>query len=115
MASKAVAALCLVSLALLATAAMPSVSDADPAIPIAQARALPLGTVVTVEGSVTVPSGTLVSAGPEDLGFAMQDSTAGIYVSVDTDLQLNFHHKVGIFQIPVDSFSESPGSGRMAM
>jgi hypothetical protein len=87
------------------------VSHADPAIPIAQARALPLGKVVTVEGSVTVPSGTLVSAGPEELGFAMQDRTAGIYVRVDTELHLNLHSSgIHPFHIP---FLEPGETGRI--
>lgn len=100
--SKAVVALFIVSLALLAVSVAPTVSDASDAIPIADARALPLGTVVTVEGSVTVPSGTFESAGPQDLGFAIQDSTAGIYVSVDTDLHLNFHRKIRVTGVLVD-------------
>src|ERR1700732_52627 len=55
---------------------------------IGAARALPLGTVVTVEGSVTVPSGLLSSGGSLDQGFAIQDRTGGIYVSVATNLGL---------------------------
>jgi hypothetical protein len=104
MVSKTMVALWVVSLALLATSAMPSVSDANTAIPISEARTRPLGTTVTVEGSVTVPSGTLASAGPEDLGFAMQDSTAGIYVSVNTDLHLNLHRKVRVTGVLADLF-----------
>jgi hypothetical protein len=50
-------------------------------------RALPLGTVVTVEGTVTVPSGAF-SSSTFDEGFTLQDSTGGIYVSVATDLGL---------------------------
>jgi DNA/RNA endonuclease YhcR with UshA esterase domain len=42
---------------------------------------LPLGTVVTVDGSVTVPSGAFSSSTFEQ-GFAIQDHTGGIYVSV---------------------------------
>ena len=44
------------------------------AVTIAQARAEALGTLVNVEGVVTVPDGLF------DAGFAMQDGTAGIYV-----------------------------------
>ncbi|HEU4871061.1 MAG TPA: hypothetical protein VFT08_09455 [Pyrinomonadaceae bacterium] len=40
-----------------------------------------LGTTVTVDGLVTVASGTF-SSSTFDLGFAIQDSTGGIYVSV---------------------------------
>jgi hypothetical protein len=55
------------------------------AISIARARSLPLGTVVTVEGSVTTPSGAFESSFG-DKGFGLQDKTAGIYVSLQTDL-----------------------------
>ena len=64
-------------------------------ISIADARALPLGTVVTVEGSVTVPSGSF-TASTFDQGFAIQDETAGIYVSTAFDSGLNFHHHVRV-------------------
>src|ERR1044072_7374940 len=48
---------------------------------IAEARSLPLGTVVSIDGSVTVPSGAF-SSSTFDQGFAIQDRTGGIYVSV---------------------------------
>jgi len=55
---------------------------ADPkTITIAEARALPLGTVVTIDGVVTVPSGAFNSS-TFDQGFAIQDRTGGIYISV---------------------------------
>ena len=47
---------------------------------IAEARAMPLGTVVTIEGTVTTPSGVFASSFFDE-GFAIQDSTAGIFVS----------------------------------
>jgi uncharacterized protein YdeI (BOF family) len=56
-------------------------------ISIAAARSLPLGTTVTVQGAVTVPSGAFVS-GTFDEGFAIQDHTGGIYVSIVTNLDL---------------------------
>jgi len=61
---------------------------------IGAARVLPLGTVVTVEGSVTVPSGLLSSGGSLDQGFAIQDRTGGIYVSVATNLGLTLRRRV---------------------
>ena len=64
-------------------------------ISIADARNLPLGTVVTVEGSVTVPSGSFTSS-TFDQGFAIQDETAGIYVSTADNSGLNFHHRVRV-------------------
>lgn len=65
------------------------------AISIAEARSLPAGTIVTVEGSVTVPSGTYASS-TFDQGFAIQDDTAGIYVSTAENPNLNFHHHVRV-------------------
>lgn len=58
-----------------------------PTISIAEARSLPLGTVVTIDGSVTVPSGAFNSS-TFDQGFAIQDRTAGIYVSTPNNLGL---------------------------
>ncbi len=56
--------------------------SADPkTISIAEARSLPLGTTVTIDGVVTVPSGAF-SSSTFDQGFAIQDRTGGIYVSV---------------------------------
>ena len=53
---------------------------ADKVISIADARSLPLGTIVTIDGSVTVASGAF-SSSTFDQGFAIQDRTGGIYVS----------------------------------
>lgn len=64
-------------------------------ISIAEARSLPAGTVVTVEGSVTVPSGTYASS-TFDQGFAIQDETGGIYVSTADNPNLNFHRQVQV-------------------
>jgi hypothetical protein len=49
-------------------------------IPIAAARALPPGSVVTIQGAVSVPSGRY-SASTFDQGFGLQDFTGGVYVS----------------------------------
>jgi len=54
-------------------------------ISIAEARSLPLGTIVTIDGSVTVPSGAFSSSTFEQ-GFAIQDHTGGIYVSTADNL-----------------------------
>ena len=64
-------------------------------ISIADARSLPAGTVVTVEGWVTVPSGTFASS-TFDQGFGLQDETAGIYVSTAESSNLNFHRHVRV-------------------
>jgi len=71
--------LALVSLVSLVTA------HAAPPISIAHARSLPLGTTVTIDGVVTVPSGAF-SSSTFDQGFAIQDPTGGIYVSTSDNL-----------------------------
>src|SRR5215475_9183442 len=58
---------------------------APPTISIDEARSLPLGTVVTIDGSVTVSSGAF-SSSTFDQGFAIQDQTGGIYVSTSDNL-----------------------------
>src|SRR5262249_45104903 len=71
-------------------------------IPIAAARALPLGTVVTVEGSVTVPSGVFASSFFDE-GFAIQDLTGGIYVSMADNLGLRFRQEARVTGTLTDS------------
>ena len=70
---------------ILAPVAVHAAPPAPKIISIAEARSLPLGTVVIVDGSVTVPSGVF-SSSTFDQGFAMQDHTGGIYVSVAANL-----------------------------
>lgn len=60
-------------------------ASAAKVISIAEARALPLGTVVTIDGSVTVASGAF-SSSTFDQGFAIQDRSGGIYVSTSDNL-----------------------------
>ncbi|HEX8494005.1 MAG TPA: hypothetical protein VF658_14260 [Pyrinomonadaceae bacterium] len=60
---------------------------------IADARRLPLGTIVTIEGSVTVASGAF-KASVADEGFAIQDKSGGIYVSMSTGLGLLVRQRV---------------------
>ncbi len=64
-------------------------------ISIAEARSLPLGTVVTIDGSVTVPSGAFNSSTFEQ-GFAIQDRTGGIYVSTDDNLGFGLRQQVRV-------------------
>jgi uncharacterized protein YdeI (BOF family) len=73
-----------------------SFGAADPkTISIAEARSLPLGTVVTIDGVVTVPSGAF-SSSTFDQGFAIQDRTGGIYISVPDNLALTFRQQVRV-------------------
>src|SRR5262245_46528410 len=64
-------------------------------ISIAEARTLPLGTIVTIDGSVTVPSGAF-SSSTFDQGFAIQDQTGGIYVSTSDNLGFTFKQQVRV-------------------
>jgi uncharacterized protein YdeI (BOF family) len=64
-------------------------------ITIAEARSLPLGTIVTIDGSVTVPSGAF-SSSTFDQGFAIQDRTGGIYVSVPDNLGFTLRQQVRV-------------------
>ena len=73
------------------------------AVSIARARTLPLGTVVTVDGSATTPSGAFESSF-FDKGFAMQDRTAGIYVSVAVDPNIAVRSQVRVTGTLRDSF-----------
>ncbi len=64
-------------------------------VDIATARHLPLGTVVTVQGSVTVPSGDFASSFFDE-GFAIQDQTGGIYVSTADNLGVDFRQEARV-------------------
>ena len=64
-------------------------------ISIAAARSLPLGTVVTIDGVVTAPSGAF-SSSTFDQGFAIQDSTGGIYVSTPDNLGFALRQQVRV-------------------
>jgi len=80
---------------MIAAAAVPS-GAADPkTITIAEARALPLGTIVTIDGVVTVPSGAF-SSSTFDQGFAIQDRTGGIYVSTTDNLGFALRQQVRV-------------------
>ena len=70
-------------------------AHAVPTISIAEARSLPLGTVVTIDGSVTVPSGAF-SSSTFDQGFAIQDRTGGIYVSTSDNLGFTLRQQVRV-------------------
>ena len=70
-------------------------APATPAyIPVAEARQQAQGTV-TVLGLVTVPSGDFHSSS-EDEGFAVQDQTGGIWVSLKKDLGLKAGQRVEV-------------------
>lgn len=80
-----------------------AVDTARHVVSIAHARTLPLGTVVTVDGSATTPSGAFESSF-FDKGFAVQDRSAGIYVSVAVNLNIAVRSQVRVTGTLRDSF-----------
>jgi DNA/RNA endonuclease YhcR with UshA esterase domain len=76
-------------------AAPPDAVPAPPVSPIGEARSEADGTLVTVEGYVTVPSGTFYSATGEQ-GFAIQDDSAGVYVKMVDKLDLALNTRVRV-------------------
>ena len=99
----------LLALAVFSNLALPATGRATPSAPspkkisIAEARSLLPGTVVTVDGSVTVPSGAF-SSSTGDQGFAIQDHTGGIYVSVADNLGFGLRQQVRVIGELADSF-----------
>jgi len=97
-------------LALLALVAVPltiAAANRDgqgrPQPTIAAARAMPLRTVVTIEGTVTTPSGVFASSFSDE-GFAVQDKTAGIFVSFpDTNIRVKPPQRVEVTGVLKDS------------
>jgi len=93
---------------LLALVAVPTTSAAAKAQDgdqptIAEARAMPVGTEVTIEGTVTTPSGVFASSFFDE-GFAVQDRTAGIFVSFpDTDIHVKPPRHVEVTGVLKDS------------
>ncbi len=78
-----------------AAVATASLATGPKYIPIAAARQQAQGTTVTVEGLVTVPSGDF-SSSSEDEGFAIQDQTAGIWISLAQNLHLRLGQRVEV-------------------
>ena len=93
----------LMSIVSLALTMAPSAAHAAQTIDIGDARALPLGSVVTIKGTVTVASGAFGSSA-FDAGFALQDKSGGIYVSLATDLGLQLRDQAEVTGQLVDSF-----------
>jgi hypothetical protein len=65
------------------------------ATPISEARALATGDQATIEGFVTVPPGDFSSA-MDDQGFAVQDSSGGIYVKMTEKQTFGLGSKVRV-------------------
>src|SRR5262249_32805172 len=93
------AALQIVTFATLFFTITPSAAYSGPPNPktisIAEARSMPIGTVVTIDGSIIVPSGDF-SSSTFDQGFAIEDHTRGIYVSVPNNLGFGLRQQVRV-------------------
>src|SRR2546430_611154 len=70
-------------------------SDQSRTVPIATARRLSSGTTVTLKGFVTVPPGLFASFTGEQ-GFAIEDSTGGVYVALESETHLPLGQEVRI-------------------
>jgi uncharacterized protein YdeI (BOF family) len=73
----------------------PGSAYAAKTINIGDARALPLGSTVAIKGTVTVASGAFASSS-FDQGFALEDKSGGIYVSLGTDVGLRLGDQVEV-------------------
>ncbi|MCE7003790.1 hypothetical protein LWC34_13270 [Kibdelosporangium philippinense] len=83
--------------------APPALAAPNDTLSIAKARTQPLGSVVTVSGTVTTPSGAFESSF-FDKGFGLQDATAGIYISTADNLNANPGRKATVTGTLKDSF-----------
>ncbi|MFV8749866.1 DNA-binding protein [Nannocystaceae bacterium ST9] len=70
-------------------------AESSDAIAIADARALAVDEAATIEGYVSVAPGTFNSA-IGDQGFAIQDASGGIYVSVPDPLEFGLGERVRV-------------------
>ena len=95
----ALAGICLLLAPVTPASARPACDERS----ISDARSLPLGTQVTVDGTVSTPSGAFASSF-FDVGFGLQDHEAGIYVSVQTDPHLVPGDRVHVSGVLGDSF-----------
>ena len=97
---KPASALQTLALAILVYTIIPAKVYSGPSDPktisIAEARSLPFGTIVTVDGSVTVPSGAFTSSSELDEGFAIQDKTGGIYINASANPGLTVRQQVRV-------------------
>lgn len=83
----------------------PAALPIPPLLTIAEVRNAPLGTSVHVQGFVSMAPGTRFSSTGE-IGFGVQDDTAGIYVSVTNLLDLPQNAQVEVVGDLIDVTSE---------
>ena len=98
-------------------AAIPGISSVLHGTSIRDARALASGTVTTIKGTVTVPSGAFASS-TYDQGFAIQDKTGGIYISTQTNHRLKLGDTAEVTGVLGQTFGltiVTPSSGRSVL
>lgn len=95
----ALAGVCLLIAPVTSAGAKPACNE----LSIEDARAMPVGTEVTLDGTVSTPSGAF-SSSFFDVGFGLEDREAGIYVSVQTDPHLVPGDRVRVTGVLADSF-----------
>ncbi|HET7539435.1 MAG TPA: hypothetical protein VFK05_06165 [Polyangiaceae bacterium] len=93
------AGICLLLVPVTRVSAKPACTE----LSIADARSLPIGTQVTLDGTVSTPSGAF-SSSFFDVGFGLQDREAGIYVSVQSDPHLVPGDRVRVSGVLADSY-----------
>ena len=92
----------LLIVAMLPTCALGGTEAPREVIPIAMARDMPTGTVVTVRGVVSTPPGAFYSSA-SDQGFGVQDRSAGLYVSASFTTTLRQGNTVTVTGMLADS------------
>ena len=101
MSSKPIVRVLLTLLVSLGLTLAPSAAYAAKTSDIDDARELPLGSTVTVKGTVTVAAGAFVSS-TFDEGFALQDKHDGIYVSLATNVGLQLGDQAEVTGVLTD-------------
>ncbi|HET9954188.1 MAG TPA: DNA-binding protein [Polyangiaceae bacterium] len=96
-------ATCWGALLLVASAPRAAAAPSCDELSISAARALPLGSQVTIEGTVSTPSGVFASSF-FDAGFGIQDRRAGIYVSVAANPEVVPGDRLRVTGVLADSY-----------
>jgi len=107
----------MLAVAIALIAAIPGIGSIVHESSIRDARALVAGSITTVTGTVTVPSGAFVSS-TYDQGFAIQDKTGGIYISTQTNHRLNLGDTAEVTGVLGQSYSltiVTPISGKSVL
>lgn len=107
----------MLAVAIALTAAIPGISSIVHESAIRDARALVSGSITTIRGTVTVPSGAFVSS-TYDQGFAIQDKTGGIYISTQTNHRLKLGDTAEVTGVLGQSYGltiVTPSNGRSVL